>query len=289
MHITPVLIPIAASIGPFTTAKEAWFVDIWGVMHNGVVPFTPAVAACQRFRASGGTVLLLSNAPRPAAGVAAQLDRIGVARGAWDAIVSSGDAARAFLAGHAPGPVFHLGPTRDLSLYEGLDVRIGPHGSAIAIVCTGLFDDETETPADYVSVLKACAERGLPMVCANPDLTVERGGKIIPCAGAVAQLYEQIGGAVIYAGKPYPPVYDMAFAELARLRGHEVQKSAVLAIGDGIRTDIAGAASAGIQSIYIASGVHLGAGGTLDEAALAALFPPGSPQPNAAMMGLAWG
>ena len=288
MHIAPPSIPVATSIAPFTTAKEAWLVDIWGVMHNGVVPFASAVAACERFRASGGTVLLLSNAPRPAAGVAVQLDRIGVARSAWDAIVSSGDAARAFVARYAPGPVFHLGPTRDLSLYEGLGVRLGPPESSVAIVCTGLFDDETETPADYASVLKACADRQLPMVCANPDLTVERGGKIIPCAGAVAAAYEKIGGAVNYAGKPYLPVYDMAFAQLARLRGHAIKRSAVLAIGDGIRTDIAGAANAGIQSIYIASGVHLGAGGTLVEAALTALFPPGSPQPTAAMMGLAW-
>ena len=282
-------IQVVSSIGPHTASKEAWLVDIWGVMHNGVTPFTAAVAACEKFRDGGGTVLLLSNAPRPASGVAAQLDRIGVARTAWDAIISSGDAARALVAQYAPGPVFHLGPERDLPLYEGLGVKLGHPETASCIVCTGLFDDETETPADYAAVLQACAARHLPMVCANPDLTVERGGKIIYCAGAVAAAYEAMGGAVTYAGKPYLPVYEMAFSEIARLRGNGVERDAVLAIGDGIRTDIAGAANAGIQSIYIASGVHLGAGGRLDADTLAKLFPPGSPQPTAAMTGLAWG
>ena len=281
-------IPITHSIAPVTAGKVAWLVDIWGVMHNGVKPFAPAITACEKFRAAGGIVLLLSNAPRPAASVAAQLDRIGVARSAWDAIVSSGDAARAFVARHAPGPVFHLGPERDLGLYDGLGVTLASHDEAKAMVCTGLFDDETETPDDYGSLLSACADRGLPMVCANPDLTVERGAKIIYCAGAVAAAYEAIGGSVIYAGKPHLPVYEMAFVELARLRGHTVEKQAVLAIGDGIRTDIAGAANAGIASVYIASGVHLGSGGALDAALLADLFPKGSPQPVAAMAGLAW-
>ncbi len=281
-------VAIADSIALLTLDKEVWLVDIWGVMHNGVAPFAQAVAACERFRASGGTVLLLSNAPRPAAGVAAQLARIGVAPTAWDAIVSSGDAARAFVGAYAPGPVYHLGPERDLSLYEGLGVQLGPHETAVAIVCTGLLDDETETADDYSGVLQVCAQRGLPMVCANPDLTVERGGKIIPCAGAVAAVYEKLGGRVTYAGKPYLPVYDMAFALLAKLRGHEVDKAKVLAIGDGIRTDIAGAANAGVQSVYIASAVHLGADHPLDAVALEALFPPGSPKPTAAMAALTW-
>lgn len=286
--VLPAPPPIVSSIEPFTAGKVAWLVDIWGVMHNGVTPFAPAVAACEKFRASGGTVLLLSNAPRPAAGVAAQLDRIGVERSAWDAIVSSGDAARAFVKSYAPGPVFHLGPERDLGLYEGLGVKLGSHDLAKAIVCTGLFDDETETPETYAPLLKASANRQLHMVCANPDLTVERGGKIIYCAGAVAAAYENIGGKVTYAGKPHLPVYDMAFEELARLCGAPVERDKVLAIGDGIRTDIAGAANAGIQSIYIASGVHLGPGGSLNAAALATLFPAGSSQPAAAMTALAW-
>jgi len=280
--------PVVSSIEPFAHGKDAWLVDIWGVMHNGVAPFASAVAACERFRELGGTVLLLSNAPRPAAGVAAQLERIGVARSAWDAILTSGDAARELVSAYAPGPVYHLGPDRDLGLYDGAGVSVGTPLAAGAVVCTGLFDDETETPDDYAELLAAFHARGLPMVCANPDLTVERGGKIIYCAGAIAAAYEALGAAVTYAGKPYTPVYDLAFKELARLRGQEVPRAAVLAIGDGLRTDIAGAANAGVTSIYIASGVHLGPGGRLDEAALARLFPEGSPRPAAAMTGLAW-
>jgi len=281
------MIEIVSSIAPLALGKKAWFVDIWGVMHNGVAPFESAVAACRRFREDEGIVVLVSNAPRPHTAVAAQLDKIGVARDAYDAIVSSGDTSRGLIAGLDGKRVYHLGPERDLPLYEGLGVTLGDVAAAQTIVCTGLFDDEKDAPRDYLKTLTALAARGVPMICANPDLAVERAGRIIPCAGAVAALYEQLGGRVDYAGKPHLPIYTATFALVERLAGRAVAKSEILAIGDGVKTDIAGAALAGIASVYIASNVHLG-GAAMDGAALEAMFPESAGRPVAAMAALAW-
>lgn len=279
-------IPILASINTLDASHDAWLTDIWGVMHNGVTPFESACDACMRFRASGGTVLLLSNAPRPAGSVMAQLDRIGVPRQSWDGILTSGDAARALIAGLAGRPVFALGPDRDAPLYDGLPVTLTDAASAAAISCTGLFDDENETPDDYAALLKDFAARKLPMVCANPDLTVERGNRIVYCAGAIAAAYEARGGTVSYAGKPHRPIYDLAFERLAALRGAPVAHSRILAIGDGVRTDIAGAARAGLASVFIASGIHVET--ALTSETLAELFPDPAERPLAAMTALAW-
>lgn len=283
-------IEIITHVAALAATSDLWLVDIWGVMHNGVRPFAGAVDACERFRAQGGTVLLLSNAPRPAASVVQQLDRIGVSRNAYDTIVSSGDAARASIAA-AVGKgldVGHIGPERDRPLFDGLGATFAPVEVASIAVCTGLHDDTTETPADYAGMLRALKQRDVPMICANPDLTVERGGNIVYCAGAIAQTYEQLGGRVIYAGKPHLPVYAMAFETAAKLRGGDVSKARTLAIGDGIRTDIAGAAAAGIRSVFVASGIHVSADHPFDSAALEALFPAGQPRPVAAMTGLVW-
>jgi HAD superfamily hydrolase (TIGR01459 family) len=280
------LIPIINSISALAEGRDVWLTDIWGVMHNGVAPFASACDACTRFRLAGGTVLLLSNAPRPAASVATQLDRIGVPRFAYDAIVTSGDAARTFLEPYSGRVVYPLGPERDLPLYEGLDVILGSAEDAVAISCTGLFDDEIEVPDDYAALLSGFAERKLPMVCANPDLTVERGDKIVYCAGALASAYERMGGSVKYAGKPYLPIYDMALAHIETLKSKAIARDRVLAIGDGIRTDIAGAVRAGIDSVFIASGVHVEGDG-LTDAGLLKLFP-GDNRPIAAMTALAW-
>lgn len=284
----PAPIPVCAHIAPIVATTSAWLTDIWGVMHNGVQPFAAAVAACEAFRAAGGTVILLSNAPRPAVSVAEQLDRIGVRRGAWDAIISSGDATRALLAERPGQAVFHLGPDRDLPIYEGLDIVLVDEVQARQVVCTGLFDDETETPDDYAPLLTRFLAHGCAMICANPDLTVERGGKLVYCAGAIAALYEEMGGSVTYAGKPHLPIYDMALAWLTRHHEEPIEKANVLAIGDGVRTDILGAARAGIASVYIASGVNMPAGAVLDAASLATLFADADVKPIAAMPHLAW-
>ena len=279
-------IEIIQSVAPLAATTATWLVDIWGVMHDGVRPFVPACEACRQFRESGGLVMLVSNSPRPREGVAAQLDRIGVPRSGYDAIISSGDLARSLVETYAGRRVLHLGPARDLGVFAGIDVERAGADSADAVVCTGLFDDKSETPDDYAETLAACAARGLPMICANPDLTVERGGRLIYCAGALAQAYERLGGEVTYAGKPYLPIYELAFATLERLRPGSSDRSRMLAIGDGVRTDLAGAAAAGVRSLFVASGVHVARG--LDAAALEAMFPPGAPRPIAAMTRLVW-
>jgi HAD superfamily hydrolase (TIGR01459 family) len=278
---------IITTIASLADTSSAWFVDIWGVMHNGVAPFASAVQACQTFRANGGIVLLVSNAPRPSTSVTAALTRIGIAADSYDAIITSGDTARLLIAALGAAPVYHLGPERDLGLYDGLAVKSAALEGATAIICTGLVDDETETADSYRALLENAQSRALPMICANPDLMVERGGKIIPCAGAVAALYASLGGSVTYAGKPHRPIYDAAFAVIRRLAGKPIAANRVLAIGDGIRTDIAGAAVAGVRSVFIASGIHVGSTG-LDTETLATLFPDARTRPVAAMAQLAW-
>ncbi len=286
MYRRPAPIEIIQSVAPFAATTATWLVDIWGVMHDGVRPYEPACEACRQFRQGGGLVMLVSNSPRPREGVAAQLDRIGVPRSGYDAIVSSGDLARSLIEEYAERRVLHLGPERDLSVFAGIDVERVGADRAEAVVCTGLYDDERETSDDYAETLAACAARGLPMICANPDLTVERGGRLIYCAGALAQAYERLGGKVTYAGKPYLPIYELAFATLEQLRRGSSDRSRMLAIGDGVRTDLAGAAAAGVRSLFVASGVP--ATDNLDKVALEALFPPGAPRPMAAMTRLVW-
>lgn len=282
----PSPIPVLASIADLAVGRAAWLTDIWGVMHNGVEPFTQACEACTRYRLTGGTVLLLSNAPRPAANVIEQLDRIGVPRFAWDAVLTSGDAARALVGAYAGKRVFALGPERDLALYDGLGVTLSDAADAEVVSCTGLFDDEIETPDDYAALLAELAARKLPMVCANPDLTVERGDKTVYCAGALAAAYEALGGGVAYAGKPYLPIYDLALETIARVKGQPVGRESVLAIGDGIRTDIKGAAAAGIESVFVASGPH--APSIAAPELLDALFPDPAVRPIAALPTLVW-
>jgi HAD superfamily hydrolase (TIGR01459 family) len=279
-------IPIVDSIAPLAEGTAGWLVDIWGVIHNGVQPFAEACDACARYRQRDGLVVLLSNSPRPRDSVAAQLDRIGVPRASWDVIVSSGDVARTLLGAYAGRAIVHLGPERDLAIFAGIDVeRVGPE-RAEAVVTTGLFDDEHETPDDYTEMLESCAARGLPMICANPDIAVERGGRLVYCAGALARAYEQLGGGVSYAGKPYLPIYQLAFETLDTLRPGSSERARLLAIGDGVHTDIAGAAAADVRSVFVSSGVHVTH--ELDTAMLETLFPPGVPRPVAAMARLTW-
>ena len=281
-------IPILTSVQPLAARYRVWLCDVWGVLHNGVASFAAPVAACTTFRAEGGTVVLVTNAPRPAASVAQQLERLGIPPAAYDAIATSGDVARSLIAALGDTPAFHIGPERDLPIFAGLDTQLVPEAEARAIVCTGLFDDVTETPESYASVLTRLRQRELPMICANPDMMVERGGKLVYCAGALAQAYAGIGGTVDYAGKPHAPIYEAALRQAAEARGASVPRHAVLAIGDGLATDIAGAAINGLDALYIASGIHGVGDGMLDRAALSRLFGEGQPRPIAALDQLCW-
>jgi HAD superfamily hydrolase (TIGR01459 family) len=233
---------------------DALYCDLWGCLHDGVTAYAAAVAALRAFRDRGGAVILLTNAPRPAGSVERQLDRLGVPRDVWDAIVSSGDAGRRMAASGRFGTrVEHVGAPHDLSFFEGLPVEIAPPGRGEAVIVTGLRDDARETAADYRAEAEGWAARGLPMLCANPDLVVHRGPQTLACAGAIAALYEGLGGAVTYSGKPHAPIYALAAQALKASRGCEAAR--VLAIGDGIATDVAGAAAAGIDALFLTGGI----------------------------------
>jgi HAD superfamily hydrolase (TIGR01459 family) len=248
--------PIVTSIQPFLGGIDAWICDIWGVVHNGLAAFPGAVDACVRFRETSGTVLLLTNAPRPAAAIVEQLEKLKVPKAAYDAVLSSGDLTLALIDEHKSKPIAHVGPPRDRGLFDGRPLRLTAIAEAEVIVCSGLDDDERETAEDYRARLEGPAARGVPLICANPDVTVARGNKVIPCAGAIAAVYETLGGSVIYAGKPYLPVYDRAFQMIEALRGKPLDRRAVLAIGDGVNTDIKGALTAGLKPVFVASPVH---------------------------------
>jgi HAD superfamily hydrolase (TIGR01459 family) len=279
-------IPILPSIAELAPSYDAWIVDIWGVIHNGASAFAAAGAACRRFRAGGGIVVLLSNAPRPFAAVLGQMARLGVDPDAYDTGVTSGDAARGLIEAWAGRPLLHIGPERDLGLFEGLDAAMVPAEAAQGIVCSGLFDDTRETPADYAPLFDRLAARRLPMICANPDLVVERGDKLVYCAGSLAAAYAERGGEVLYAGKPHAPIYARTLDVIERLKGAPVPKERILAIGDGLDTDLAGAHAAGLSSVFIASAVHLPGGLAAD--ALAELFEPRPFAPIAALPTLVW-
>lgn len=247
-----------SGLGSIADQYDALLVDIWGVIHNGKVPFDDAVVALQRFREERGPVVLISNSPRPSIAIPAQFDEVGVPQTVYDAIVTSGDATIDELARHAPGPAFKLGPDRDDRLYENLDLNFSDLENAKFITCTGLFDDENETPDDYADLLSEARELNLPMVCANPDVRVKRGDKMIYCGGALAEAYSDMGGEVIYAGKPHQAIYRLSRAWLKEVAGYEIDSSKILAIGDNIHTDLLGAQNENYDCMFVASGVHDG-------------------------------
>jgi HAD superfamily hydrolase (TIGR01459 family) len=269
--------------------------DVWGVIHNGRESFSPACAALARFAAERGPVVLISNSPRPSEAVVSQLDELKVPRATWQAFVTSGDATRMLLAEQAPGPAWAIGPDRDAPLYEGLDLAISRSETlpdeATFISVTGPFDDEAETPEDYRVRLQAAAGRGLEMICANPDIVVQRGPKLIYCGGALAQLYAELGGTVRMAGKPHAPIYALSLAEAQTLLGRPVDPARVLCIGDGIVTDVRGANDQGLDVLFVASGIHgaetIGPDG-LDTAAVEALLAKDGAHARWAIADLVW-
>lgn len=250
----PAFVTGLAQLAP---AYRALLCDVWGVVHDGIRAHESAVDALVRYRAAGGAVLLITNAPRSKALVAAMLDRLGVRRDAYDDILTSGDATREVLAAKPGARVFHLGPERDLSIYDGLSSLVFVDELSCEIVsCTGLFDDETETPDDYQSRLAAWQARGVPLICANPDIVVERGGKLVWCAGAIAARYRDLGGDTVMIGKPYAPIYAAALERITGIVGEPVPLQSVLAIGDAIETDVRGAVGQGMDILFVTSGIH---------------------------------
>ncbi|MBI1621133.1 TIGR01459 family HAD-type hydrolase [Aquamicrobium zhengzhouense] len=229
--------------------------DVWGVIHNGVAAFPTAVAALQRARDAGLPVVLITNAPRPSPDVREQIASLGVPDDAWDRIVTSGDVTRELIRS-APNKIFHIGPDRDLTLYDGLDVELVEEFEANAVVCTGLVDDDTETPEDYAEMLQRLRMRNLPFICANPDIVVERGDRLLWCAGALARDYGQLGGRTEIAGKPHRPIYEAAMAAANDLLGRKLELGDFLAIGDGVLTDVKGGVNNGIDVLYVSGGIH---------------------------------
>ena len=246
----------AERLSDLVDGVEVILSDIWGVVHNGLESFPEACEALHTYRQRGGTVILITNAPRPADSVQRQLRKLGVADGIYDAIVSSGDLTRHFVADHPGKKMFWLGPDRDSSIYRGLDAVTAPLEQADYIVCTGLFDDETESAEDYRAMMLQARERKLPLICANPDIVVERGDRLIYCAGAIAELYRELGGEVIFYGKPHRPIYERAMMLAAEHRGHAAPLDRVLAIGDSVRTDLTGALGFGIDCLFVTRGIH---------------------------------
>lgn len=262
IHASP---DFPAGLSALAPDYEALLVDVWGVIHNGVTAFAPAVDALTRFRReTGGPVVLITNAPRPAPPIVEQLGQLGVPAEAFDAVVTSGDVTRGQIARLGAAALYHVGPERDLSLYDGLDVRLVGAEDAEAICCTGLFDDYNETPEDYRDSLAALAARRLPLVCANPDIVVQRGGDRIYCAGSLAALYAELGGEVRQAGKPHAPIYEAAFERLGGILGRAPDRDRVLAIGDGLMTDIKGAVGQGVAALLITAGIHAAEFGAAD-------------------------
>ncbi len=284
--------PIITRAGPLLERYRIVLCDIWGVVHDGITAYPGANDALPKFREGGGLVVLVSNAPRPGHSVARLLDQKAVVREAWDDIVTSGDLALRHIADAGYKRLYWIGPARrDRDFFDALPGPAAGIGDAEAIVCTGLNRDRDEQPEAYLPVLEQARVRNLPFICANPDLAVHVGPDLLPCAGAVAALYEAMGGAVFWAGKPHPVAYGSALERAAALAGGPVDRAHVLAIGDALRTDLAAAAGAGVDALLIAGGLHrdeVVVNGVINPDRLSGLLAPPAPRAVAAMVHLAW-
>ncbi|MEL6570753.1 MAG: TIGR01459 family HAD-type hydrolase [Pseudomonadota bacterium] len=253
---------IISSFSEISARYDAAFVDLWGCMHNGISAHAEAVKAMQDFRSQGGTVVLVTNSPRPWDSVARQISDMGVPEDAWDAIATSGDSARAAMyRGIVGQKVYFMGePERDADFFKPLkiiddpvDIQRVPLDQADGIVCCGPFDPLAEVDVNRPDFLYA-KEKDLKLLCANPDIVVDRGEVREWCAGALAALYTEMGGESLYFGKPHPPIYDLARRRIAAL-GKSISDSAIIAIGDGIRTDILGGLQEDIDTLFISGGL----------------------------------
>lgn len=258
---------IIQSLAEISSHYDVLYCDLWGCLHNGVAPYPAAVAALQHYRAQGGKVVLLTNSPRPRPAVRRQLEKMGLPADTWDDIVTSGDAAQtAMIEGAVGHRVYHIGVPEHGSFFGDMATDVAAEAASLppvtavplteaeGIVCTGLFDERRETPEDYRPTLLYAKAKGLKLLCANPDIVVDHDGTRIYCAGAIAQAYDQMGGTSLYFGKPHPPIYDLAARRLAA-KGVEMETARILAIGDGIHTDVLGAGGEGIDALFVTGGL----------------------------------
>ncbi len=253
---------IIPALSEISAQYDALFVDLWGCVHDGVTAYPEAIATLQAYRKSGGIVILVTNSPKPREGVAAQLGQFGVPADAYDSIASSGDSARsAMFRGMVGEKVYFMGEwTRDSGFFDPIEIindpaqitRV-PLQEAEGIVCCGPFDPMADPAVNRADFLYA-KQKGMKLLCANPDIVVDRGEVREWCAGALAALYTEMGGESLYFGKPHPPIYDLARRRLNAL-ANKVDSSRILAIGDGIHTDIQGAQGEDIDSLFITGGL----------------------------------
>jgi HAD superfamily hydrolase (TIGR01459 family) len=285
----PGLPAILGGLGEVADDYDAVLCDVWGVVHDGRIAHGPAIEALQRFRARRGPVILLSNAPRPAADVEEQFARLRIPPDSYDSILTSGMLAREDLRRRAIGKplqMLHIGPERDSGIFAGLPIRCVTADEAEIVLCTGLVNDDAETPEDYRAMLSSLKDRGLTLLCANPDIVVQRGGKLVWCAGALARLYTELGGNSVYYGKPHPPIYAEALT-IVRAAA-KCTRPRVLVLGDGLETDIRGANLAGIDAVFIADGIHGEDVREMTVPAIAALCGQAGVTARAAMRKLVW-
>jgi HAD superfamily hydrolase (TIGR01459 family) len=280
---------LLSSLDDIAPHYDAILCDVWGVVHDGTKIFKSATQALARFKAAGKPVILVSNAPVPGHRVRTPISRLGGTDNFYDAIVTSGDVTRAELQARAPGPAYRIGPPHDDALFEGLGLEFASLDKASFIACSAMNDDD-DTPESYRAVLEQAAARKLDFVSANPDIVVKVGEKLYFCAGALAQLYEQVGGGrIIQAGKPYPPIYQAAMKKVEALVG-PVSSNLVLTIGDSAATDVRGANGQGFDNLFVAHGIHgheFDVDGPLDVEALAQLLEKSGVHTNYAMRELA--
>jgi len=256
-----------SGLSAIANAYDLILCDVWGVLHNGLEARSGAIEALSNFRANGGIVIMITNAPRQRKSVRVQLANMGVPQGTFDEVVTSGDVTRVLIrqfVENGSGKMLHIGPEKDLNLFEGIDVERVEEKNAAAVICSGLWNEQTETPQDYTTLLTRLVERNLPFICANPDIVVEVGDHLEYCAGAIAREYDRLGGETLIAGKPHHPIYDTAIAEAQTLAGREFDTSRILAVGDGMPTDIKGAMDYGLDVVYVTAGIHAAEYGSPD-------------------------
>lgn len=282
-------VPGISGLRELTDQYDLILCDVWGVLHNGKSIWSDAAQALINARQAGLAVVMITNAPRPQGPVLQQIARMNCPQGVFDELVTSGDVTRQLIQ-NLDGPVYHIGPERDYALYEGLDVTFADPDDAAGIVCTGLFDDYNEHPNEYLERFRRYIELELPFICANPDIVVEVVDRLLWCAGALAREYAGLGGETRIVGKPYQPIYDAAISHGEQILGRSIKRDRILAIGDGLPTDIKGARDNDLDALFVTNGIHAAdyTSGSVDDDKLQAFLSENDALPRAWIKTLVW-